>query len=425
MKATNKTIQDINVHYHKTTQFKTVFFSVKFIGRFLPETVNARALLPDLLLSGTRRFPSKLQIQKELNRLYGTDIQVHTSKMGLNSVISFDMTLVNGEFLPGKPQLLEEAVQLLSEVIYHPKRIRNRFRKNRFDEEKRQLREELEADYHDKVSYAFSRFRKQMFQDELYRYSANGDLESLEEVTLERIEDCYQTMCFSDQVQIYVAGDFDEKLCDHWIARYFFGSKKAKISDWLDRETRPVTAMRDIEEFGDLNQSRIIVGFRSGIESADSLYYPMSLFNTLLGESDQAKLFLKIREENQLSYDISSVYVPNKGVLMVMAGVDNNKEEETIAKILEVIESFGPDLVSEEDLQLAKEMMRKRIIQTYDSLHQIVQKIFFDERIYGHHQPLKTVLSLIDQVSIQEILQAKESLILDTIYRLRKAGEAT
>lgn len=422
MNAIRKTIQNITVHYLKTNQFKSILFSVKFIGKFQPDTVNQRALLPDLLLSGTRRFPSKLRIQKELDRLYGTDIQVQTAKIGLNSVISFDMTLVNGDFLPGKPQLLEPAVKLLSEIIYQPRRIRNHFPQNRFEEEKRQLWEELEAEYHDKASYAFTRFRQLMFQDELYRYSASGDLETLADLTREEVEACYESLCMDDQVQIIVAGEFDEQLCDHWIANGFSGAKIAKLSPWLDRETRIVAAVREFQETGDLNQSRIVVGFRSDIHSADKLYYPMLCFNALFGESDQAKLFLKIREECQLSYDIASAYVPNKGVLMVMAGVETDKEKETVARILEVIQAFGPDLVTEEDLRLAKEMIRKRVIQTRDSIHQIVQKAFYDDRIHRAPQPIAKILSQLDQVTLEDILLAKKTLVLDTVYVVRKAG---
>ena len=423
MSATVKTINGIQVHYLKTKQFKSILFSLKFMGDFLPDTVNARALLPNLLMSGSRYHPSRLLIRKELDRLYGTDISTHTQKIGSHSVISFDMTLVNGDYLPGRPNLMDPALSLLSNIIYQPLFVNGHFRKVRFQEEKRQLREELEAEYHDKAGFAFSRFRQTMFNDELFRYSAHGHLESLSDLSLDMMDSCYQTLINSDSVQIFCVGDFDEALCDRLIANRFQSSLRLTDDKWLDRETRVIENPREVVETGELTQSRIVIGFRSGICSSDSLHYPMILFNTLLGDSDQAKLFLEIREALQLSYDISSAYVPNKGVLFILAGVETGREKEAINQILRVVDLFGADTVSEEDIFLAKESIRKRFIQSGDSLQQIVQRLFYDYRLYHTDRSLDIVLSEIDNVSLADILAAKATLIPDTIYVYQRSGD--
>lgn len=416
MEYTTKTIHGIPVHYQQTSQFKTILVSCKFISSFDAGTINQRSLLQELLTGATKKYPNRSLIQSELSGLYGTEISASTQKVGMQSVISFDLSIVNEKFLPGHPRIFMTAFKMLGDIIYNPKLIKGSFKKTLFAQEKRLLLEELSTEYHDKFSYGYTRFKQIMFKDELFRHSARGDLDSLPKLTLQDMNLAYADMLENDLLEICVVGDFSEPMLDAAISANFIFKQKKVITRWLDTETKNVAPIKRIEEFGEVFQSRIFLGYRTPINNLDPRYYAMTLYNVILGDSDQAKLFLDIREKNQLSYDISSTFFPNKGVLFVFAGVELGKENELIAKVEEIISSMTTAQLDEDDLFLAKETLKKRLMQGNDSPHHIVNRTFFSLALFKKEYSLPDVLANISKVTAKDIIAAAKTLVQDTVY---------
>jgi len=417
-----KQIGNVLVHYEPSTKFKTISIAVKFITAFRAENLNERSLIPEMLMGGTKKLMTSPLVQQELSGLYGAEINTSTQKIGLQSVIAFDMTLINEKYLPGNPKLLPKACQLLSEVIYQPRRFRNSLRKLLFLQEKRMLAEELTSEYHDRFSYGYTRFKQLMFAEELFRLSPRGELVSLPDTTLESVNAAYLDMIANDQVVIFAVGDFAEEEMDRLIADHFASGTDTFPSEWLDRETKAELHPAMVTEYGDLNQARIYMGFRTPINSADRGHHAMLLYNVILGDSDQAKLFLEIREKHNLSYDISSTYIANKGVVFVFAGTDVGKEEDLIDKISGVIANFKGSL-TEEDLSLAKETAKKRILQGADSADFIINRTFYNYALFRKKYSLEEHLNSIEAVTMADIFAAADSLELDTTFvYTRKEG---
>ncbi len=422
MEYTKKTIHDIPVHYQQTSQFKTILVSCKFISTCEAQTINQRSLLPELLTGATKKYPNRSLIQSELSGLYGTEISASTQKIGMQSVISFDMAFVNEKFLPGHPQIFTKAFKMLSDIIYNPKLYRGSFKKSLFVQEKRMLLEELKTEYHDKFSYSYTRFKQLMFKDELFRYSARGDLDTLPELSLEDMNKAYSQMLKNDLLEIFVVGDFSEIMLDEAIAENFSTKQTSIDATWLDMETKTIQDIEQITEYGEVFQSRIFLGYRTPIQNLDPLYYAMMLNNVILGDSDQAKLFLDIREKNQLSYDISSTYLPNKGVLFVFAGTEIGKESELIAKVQTIISGIDEASISEDDLTLAKETLKKRVLQGNDSLVHIINRTFFSLQLFKQEYSLIETLTKIEKVKANDIITAAKTMILDTVYIYTQKG---
>ncbi len=422
MEYTKKTINDIPVHYQKTSQFKTILVSCKFINACDHSTINQRSLLPELLTGATKKYPNRSLIQSELSGLYGTEISASTQKIGMQSVISFDMAFVNEKFLPGNPQIFTKAFKLLRDIIYNPKLYRGSFKKSLFIQEKRMLLEELKTEYHDKFSYSYTRFKQLMFKDELFRYSARGDLDTLPELSLEDMNKAYSQMHQNDLLEVYVVGDFSETMLDEAIAENFSTKQKNINVSWLDLETKTISGIEQITEYGEVFQSRIFLGYRTPIQNPDPLYFAMMLYNIILGDSDQAKLFLDIREKNQLSYDISSTYLPNKGVLFVFAGTEIGKENELITKVQTIIADIDEASITEDDLILAKETLKKRVLQGNDSLAHIINRTFFNLALFKQEYSLTETLAKIENVTATDIISATKTMTPDTVYIYTQKG---
>ncbi len=424
MRRTVKDINGIPCQYLITDKFKSVIVSVKFIGQFTAENLNSRALLPNMLTGASRHFHDRSLIERELAWLYGTDISTSHQKIGYQSVISFDMTLVNEKYLPERPEIFDRAFSLLADIIYNPKLINGSLKKGLFDREKRLLMEEIAGEYNDKFAYGYRLFKNRMFENELFRLSPRGDLDSLSRLTIDDINQEYRRMLCDNQLELHVSGDFSEDQMDHLIRKHIHGKTSPVPLSWLDTETKTIDEVKMYHEAADITQTRIYMGYRSEIRNTNRLYYPIRIMNIILGDSDQSLLFQMIRENEQLSYDVSSTYIANKGVLLVFAGVEPGNETRTLDQIHKAIKRLTIGDISADDLQLAKAVYLKRLRQEHDSLQQILQRAFFYQALFNKEYILEESIRQTEAVTLDDVIEAMQSLKADTVFFYgKKAGE--
>lgn len=420
MELIQTNLQGMKLSFIRLEKFKTIGLSLKFIQKFDVAELNRRALVPLILIAGTKNHPNKQEIQKQLDYLYGTDLYVSTQKIGNESVVSFDMNLVNERYLLDKTDLLEAGIRLLSEVIFFPKMVHAHFSTRIANAEKRMLKEDLEAQYHDKFEYSFELFKKKMFQGESFEYSPRGILESIDQENIQDLTNYYRKMIHQDQKEMLIIGDFDIARVKYLISKYFVFPDVNIKATWIDEETSSRSLPQKVVDYGDLSQSRISIGFRTNIRSTDRLFHSMVLFNLLFGETDQSLLFQTVREEMQLAYYVSSAYMPNKGVLFVFAGVDPSKEEEASNTVLQVLEKLQKGIISDESIFLAKEYYISRLRKNNDSMQNIMARTFMNIQLFGRMIEIEELIQAISEVTKSDIIQAGQSLVLDTIHFYKK-----
>jgi len=413
-------LQGMKLSFIRLEKFKTIGISLKLIQTFQESDINKRALVPSILISGTKQYPNKQEMQKQLDFLYGTDLFVSTQKIGEESVISFDMHIVNELYLAEKADLLENGIKLFSQVLLNPKLVHGHFSTRIVNEEKRMVKEDLEAQYHDKFEYSFELFKKRMFEGEIFMNSPRGILETIDFENEIGLTAYYESMIKNDQKELLIIGDFEIEEVKRFVETYFHFPRVEISTKWIDYETSKRLSSQKIIDYGDLSQSRISIGFRTNIRSLDPLFHSMVLFNLLFGETDQSILFQTVREQQQLSYYISSAYQPNKGVLFVFAGVDYGKEEEALATILEVLETLQKGEISDESIFLAKEYYISRLRKNNDSMQNILGRTFLNIKLYGKVIEIDDIIQLVESISKAEIIAAGQSLVLDTIHYYKK-----
>jgi predicted Zn-dependent peptidase len=400
----------------RTAKFKTFLIALRFAGAFSHETLNARSILPELLLDGTKTWPSREALQQQMDGLYGLSVTPSTDKMGRQSVISLDLKAVDGRYLPEATPTLIPALDLLQEIVYRPKLYRGRFRKKNTEEEIRLLREEFEAEYADKPEWAYQRFMKLMFAGELHQFRAKGDPETLESLGADDLARAYHALLENDRVTILVVGDFDPRdVAEAVASRFRFGGKEPKLP-WLDDEIPPFREPRLIREIGDFRQARIHVGFRLPIRFGDPDFYAATLANAVLGEFDHSRLFRKVREEHSLCYFIQSQYDSNKGFLSVHAGTDPDQTDRVLTLIEETIQDLRAGDLSLEELALAKESVAKRIRQNADSPDQLAMLDYLYHGLLGRGYSPEWSLSRLAEVGPKAVISVFRRMWLDLTY---------
>ncbi|OJH20030.1 peptidase M16, partial [Bacillus obstructivus] len=82
-------INGYTLHLIKTDKFKTNTFIWKMKAPLEQDTVTLRALLPQVLQSGTKNHPTTASLRFYLDDLYGATLQVDLAKKGEYHIITF------------------------------------------------------------------------------------------------------------------------------------------------------------------------------------------------------------------------------------------------------------------------------------------------------------------------------------------------
>src|SRR5690625_4518081 len=176
-----------NLHLLHTKKFKTIHISLKFATSLTREDVTKRALLPYVIQQGTKSFPTALKLRGKLDEIYGAVLSIDSSKKGEQAVLTIRMEIPNEKYIQTEESLLDEAISILSEILYEPKVENNGFDSKIVAREKITLKNKMEALHEDKMSLANTRMIEEMCKDEPYGLRIHGYEEDLETITPENL----------------------------------------------------------------------------------------------------------------------------------------------------------------------------------------------------------------------------------------------
>ncbi|MEC4201362.1 MULTISPECIES: EF-P 5-aminopentanol modification-associated protein YfmF [Bacillus] len=404
-------------HIVKTEKFKTVSIIFKMLAPLTKEDVTERALFPHVLLRGTGTRPKTSELRMYLDELYGTSVSCDLSKKGEMHVITFRLDIANEKFLKDQTPLLEKGLELLAEIIFSPALEDGAFLPLYVSQEKRTLKQRIQAVYNDKMRYSNLRLIQVMCKDEPYALHVNGELDDVDDITPQSLYEAYQKAVTEDQLDIYVVGDVDEQQVDSYISKYF---------EVNERELRPVPKLEQIRakepqevvEDADVKQGKLNMGFRTGTYFTDDDYPALQLFNGLFGGFSHSKLFINVREKASLAYYAASRIESFKGLMMVMSGIEVGNYQKAVDIIKEQFQEMKKGSFTEEAIDQTKAVIKNQILETLDTPYGLVEFIYQQAAAQTEFS-LEDWLGRIDNVRKAEIIEVGKKIDLDTTYFLK------
>src|SRR5690625_5200464 len=121
----------------------------------------------------------KIEIQSKLDDLYGAVLSIDGAKKGDNHIISMRMELANQKFIPNESSILDDASELLAEVMFEPPVKEDAFHTDVFNRESETLKQKMAAIIDNKMSYANMRLIDEMCEGETYQLHVHGYEEDL------------------------------------------------------------------------------------------------------------------------------------------------------------------------------------------------------------------------------------------------------
>lgn len=416
MEIKEVTLNGISTTLIKTSKFKTINIHVVFLGEFSKETATRKSLLTRVLANSTKKYPTKKALATKLLDLYDASAGVVTYPSGKTSITVFSIEIVNEKNL-GIKGLTKEAVELLWEVIFNPNLENGLFSEKDFLEQKRLLRERLNNVYNNKTRYALREMLKKMAPEEIISASSLGSLEDLEKVTNEDLVAQYKEMLEKENVSLYVCGDFEEESMLRDLS--LLGEIKSQPHEHETVLTEPVRVkkVREYFEKQKIKQAKLIMGFRSDVNSKSELYPAALVFNAMYGGIFASDLIRLVREENSLAYTITSMFMDDVMVLVVAAGIDGSKYQLTTDLVIKQLEYYKQGGINPELLQTAKENLTNDLLQIEDNPVQLIN-FALKNYLHGLNYTVSELEAAIKAVTPEDVQRVALGVNLDTIFLL-------
>lgn len=209
---------------------------------------------------------------------------------------------------------------------------------------------------------------------------------------------------------VCVAGNVDPALAISKVKQYFKGIN----------ETSPMSKLKVIEKqnqpcslvhFKKTDQAHLCLGVR-GYDLFHPRRYAQIVLATILGGNMSSRLFFSIRENNGLAYYVhtNSENYSDSGYLTTFVGVDKQKVTKAINLILKEYKALKTKKISQKELQNAKEYLKGSLSLSLESSG--VQASFYavQELMAGEILSPAEKFKIIDQVSINDIMETAEDI---------------
>ena len=400
----------------KSQKFKTNYVKVDF---YLPidENLAAQNVLATFLGHTSKKYNTFKSFNRKLDELYGAELDTGISCVGEKIKIHFDLEMIDDKFALNGECISKDAIDFLVDILKNPNCQNECFNEIETEREIRFTLETLDASKNDKRAYALSRLRYLMCQNEPYGIDREKLYNDVKNLDGKRLYSAYIDMLKSSTIVITACGTLDEDLLREKFMEFI-----NSISDRSPKELNTVfidkaSETKYFKETMQVNQAKLVMGLRSGMESSDDNYYAFRVMTDIFGGGPYSRLFLNVREKMSLCYYCSSRLVRDKGIIFIQSGIENENYEPALKEILNQLkimqngeftkDDFDSSLMALSDAFRGFEDSPSAICVYYAS--QAFDKCLLSGRDFAHK---------ILHVTREQVTECAKKVTIDSVYLL-------
>lgn len=409
---------------HKTEQFKTSVVTLNIITP-LDGKASEKALLTYLLGRTNKDYPTVTQMNRKLATLYGASLVPNVMKIGDAQVLSLSLASIDDRFSLKGEKILSEGVRLLLSCLFAPDITPDGFKEENLEREKRLLAEKIDSEKDDKRVYAFGRMIEEMCRDEVYGIERLGKKERIAELSGKDIFEAWKNVLFTCPVQINVTGNFDEAEIES-IIKPLFDNLQRKSEDIIEIRTEFLTESYQsslVTESQKVKQGKLVIGMRAGMTYEFDNFPAIKVMTAIFGSGTFSKLFMNVREKMSLCYYCSARLINNKGLIVIESGVETENAMKALEAIRHELDDVRQGNFTDETIGNAILSLTDMYKSVMDSVGSI-DSWFTMNCLSGEFRTPEEYISLIENISREEIILAANMVTEDTVFILESEKEA-
>ncbi|MFL5756167.1 MAG: M16 family metallopeptidase [Chloroflexota bacterium] len=310
------------------------------------------------------------------------------------------------------------AMDVLGELVVRP-----RLENAEIDQERAVIVEEIRSYLDDPAEYAQMLFQQAMFGDGPLGREICGDEAGIRALPADTIRSFWQSAYRPANTVVAVAGDVDHATAVE-LASAAFGTGNGDTPRWEPSPSLPA-GPRLLVGKRDTSQAQLCVGVPA-LPRDHPDAWTLAVLNAILGDGMSSRLFLSVREEQSLAYDVSSgiVEYADSGALEVSAGVDPAQLAAALTAILAELARLRDEVVPPDELEKAKAYLAGGMELRMDDTRHLASWIGGQEALHDCVYTLDDALAAVEGVDAAAIRRLAGELFLDDALRLAVVGPA-
>lgn len=406
---------------YRDSRFKQGCLSFQMVRPMQRQEVSSNAILPAVLLRGTRHHRDLRAITEHLDALYGASVGTLVRRVGDRQTVGLYCGFMDDRFaLPGD-RILQPMLEFLEELLLEPLTQGEAFLPEIVESEKKNLISTLESELNDKRIYAMNRMLRTMCREDSYALPRLGETELVSAIRPDTLYAHYQKILRESPIQIFYVGSGDVAAIAGHLTRILEKIPRCPVALPAQMPLRPGEAS-DVTEVLDVAQGKLCMGFTTPITATSGDFAAMQLFHVIFGGGMTSKLFMNVREKLSLCYSIGSGYYSTKGIFTVSAGIDFDKEEKTRQEILSQLDACCAGQITDQELRAGKEALLSSLRASHDSPGAI-EGYYASGVLSGMTMTPGEYMQAVGSVTREQVVAAAKSLRLNTTYFLKGGSQ--
>lgn len=407
----------VTLRCYTDNRFKQGCLSFQLIRPMCEEEAALNALLPAVLLRGTRNNPDLRSITDRLDDLYGASVGALVRRIGDYQTTGLHCAFMEDRFALEGDAIFAPMVAFLRELLLDPVLEDGVFCREFVEGEKKNLIATIDSERNDKRAYASAQLLRSMCRADSFGVPRLGSREAVAQITPEALYRHYGRILRTSAIELFYVGSATA------------GQVKALVLPLLqdlDRDYVNLPAQtpfhfvegEHLTEQMEITQAKLCIGFLTEITNTSPDFAAMQVFNTLFGGGMTSKLFMNVREKLSLCYSIGSGYYGSKGLVTVSAGIDTDKEPQTRQEILAQLTACQTGDFSHEELTAAKEAIISSLRGVTDSPGAI-ENYYGTALLSGLSMSVPEYMEAVSAVTAEAVVAAAKTVRLHSSFFLK------
>ena len=357
------------------------------------ECAGLSHFIEHMFFKGSRRYPTSRAISEAIEGVGGS----------LNAATDKELTVYWAKVPADK---LELAVDVLSDMVFAAA-----FDSDEMEKEKQVVIEELRMYLDNPQEYVHTLFEETMWPDHPLGRDTAGTEETVRSFTR---DDCLRHLAANyhpDGLVVSVAGDVDGDAALERITSALGSWGEGPRPSYRPAEPAPPgPRIRLVNRRTE--QANLVVGARSA-SYLDVERYTVDVLNAVLGDGMSSRLFLELREERALAYDVHSFTIKHRdsGALAMYIGCEPGRAAQALQAAVAELVRLAEQPVGDAELTKVREYTKGRLLLQLEGTNALCNFLGQQELLTDEILLPATLVERVDAVTAADVMRTAANIL--------------